>query len=184
LEEPLPALFQSETLGVECVPVPGEERQLVIGHELIKASDEARVAFALARALSCISRGRRHLYTRRVSEFREAILATLSFFKTEIQAPDPEGKIAAFKAALGASAINKNHLGELVNQLVQQGKLNLSEWRRAVRQSSSRVGILLCNDLRVGLIALRDEPEIIPQFMDFTLGENYPEIVNLFRDSN
>ncbi len=176
LGTPIPPLYLSTSLKFQMVPLPSETGLLVVGHELVDSDDEARAAFVVARALSCMNQGRRHLFTRRSSELKQSILAILAFFWPETKIPDEQGQIARFQTALQASQVDKERLQSLVNQIVRQTKINLTEWRRAVHRTSARVGLLVCADPKAALQALEGEPEVAQDLVDFVLGETYANL--------
>jgi CheY-like chemotaxis protein/tetratricopeptide (TPR) repeat protein len=171
---PPPPTYLSQTLGEDARPLPGDELALVVGQALVDGKDEARIAFLVARALSCLDPGRRHLFSRPVAGLKDPVLATLGFFRPSVRAADPEGKIARLKQAV--EGVASPRLAELVGQLVAQKQLNLSEWRRSVRRGSARIGLLCGGDLRIALGLVQDEPEVRDGLQRFALEERYYEL--------
>jgi hypothetical protein len=141
---------------------------------VVDGKEEARIGFLTARALSCLDPGRRHLYSRPVSELKDPVLAAIACFRPGIKFQDSEGNVARLRQAVLDHASPR--LAEVVGQLVVQKQLNLSEWRRSVRRGSARIALLVAADLRVALDALRDEPEIREDLCSFVLEERYYEL--------
>jgi tetratricopeptide (TPR) repeat protein len=173
----LPPLYVSTTLGLEAMPFAEERERIAVGQELLDSTDEARIAFALARALSCLPRGRRHLFSRPVAELKEPVLATLALFRTSIGSSDTTSdRIAGWQEALRGLLATTSPLEELIGLLLKDPKINLSAWRRAVRRTSARAALLVGADLGAALQAVAGEADIQQDLMDFVLGETYAEL--------
>jgi tetratricopeptide (TPR) repeat protein len=173
----LPPLYWSDSLARDLAPHPAEELRLMVGTGLQGASSEALVVFVAARALSCVGQGRRHIYGRRGAELKTAILATLVLCRPSMKIPDPDGEIQRFKAGIEESDVPAERLSELMTQLLAQDKrINLSQWVRAVRCTSARIGLLACADLGAALDALGEDAYTGNDLVSFALSEAYSEL--------
>lgn len=173
LDRPVPPLFGTGKLGAEMAPLPGEPRMLV-GDELLASADETRIAFAAGGALYSMPPGRRNIFGRRGTQLKVVVLGTLAHCRPGMTPPDPDGAIAAFREQLERGELDREELGRLVGAvLVQDSKINLSQWMRAIRCTAARVGLLFCTDIRPALAAVAGEPHTCRDLIGFALGEPY-----------
>jgi tetratricopeptide (TPR) repeat protein len=171
-----PPLHWSELLGEEMVPLPEQETCLLVGSRLVDAS-EAVVAFTAARALSCVSNGRRHVFGHRGAELKTAFLAALTLCRPKLKVPDPNRAIDRFRKELQGSGVSLEALqGPLSKLLTADAKINLSQWIRAVRCSAARIGLMVSGDLLVALRAVEGDDPVSQDLIDFALGETYADL--------
>jgi CheY-like chemotaxis protein/tetratricopeptide (TPR) repeat protein len=173
----VPKVYLGHTLGPEMIPFPSDEPALLVGRALLDSKDEAQCVFWAARAMSCLTLGRRHVFGRRASDLKVAVLSALSCHKPEMTFPDPDGKIARFQQALLSREIDLGRLAGLLDAvLAMETQLNLSEWMRGVRRTSARLGALVGSNLRVALDVLAGDPPTCSDLVDFALTETYCDL--------
>ena len=173
----LPPLYWSDTLGAELAPLPAAELRLLVGTALLQPPSPSQAAFSAARALSCIGEGRRHIYGRRGAELKCALLSTLTLCREGFKVPDPAGEVAAFRQGIEASGLSVESLRKLIDRLLEQDKrIDLSQWMRAVRCTSARIGLLVCADLGAALRALHDDEATTRDLIDFALSGLYADL--------
>jgi hypothetical protein len=127
--------------------------------------------------MSCLSLGRKHVFGRRASDLKIAVLAAFSCHRPEMSFPDPEGKIALFQQALLSREIDLGRLAGLLDALLaMENQLNLSEWMRGVKRTSARLAAVICANLRVALDVLAGDPPTVSDLIDFALSELYGEL--------
>lgn len=165
----LPRLYISSTLaGV--VPRPEREPALVIGESLLAQPDQRQLAFTAARAVSCLSVGRRHVFARSGTDLKTAFLAALSACQSGIPAADPSGAVARLRDRIKRDADRLHRLGESLHQLFAAGsRLNLSDWVRGVRRTSARIGLLACGDALTALQQCGADPTVMQDLVAFML---------------
>ena len=159
------------------LPSPLERPALLLGEQLLRRDQLPELRFVAARALCALSPGRKHAMARSGSDLKIAFIGALTACRPQLSPADPGGQIAAFRARLQGAGGVLDRLGPLVDQLFGSGgKINLSEWMRAVRRSSARVALVVADDLEVALRVVADDQPTRLDLIDFALSERYASL--------
>jgi DNA-binding response OmpR family regulator/tetratricopeptide (TPR) repeat protein len=171
LQVEVPELYLAHTLNGGVVPWPHRaERALVVSESLLRASDQRPLAFAAARAMSCLEDGRRHVFARGGNELKAAFLAALSASHSGMPVSDPSGAVAQLRELILRRDDWMSQLSEVLQLLFAEGsRVNLSDWLRGVKRTSARLALLACGDVLTAVQQVAPDPATSRDVVSFAL---------------
>ncbi|HXU79880.1 MAG TPA: hypothetical protein VN914_00675, partial [Polyangia bacterium] len=131
---------------------------LMVGPQLLNATDPVELVFRLSRALSLNSSGRVAAVSRTGRHLRPAFLAAVTLARGSNASP--EGDVDdLMKRIMTTSTVHKLKIMDSAGRLLRgRRSMDISRWSRALTRSGTRIGLLMSADLlRVGRIVDADE---------------------------
>jgi CheY-like chemotaxis protein len=131
---------------------------LLVGPELLNATDMVELVFRLARALSLSSSGRVAAVARTGRHLRPAFLAAVTLARGSNASPEADID-DLMKRIMATSTVHKLKIMDSAGRLLRgRRSMDISKWARSLTRTGTRIGLLLSADLlRVGRAVDADE---------------------------
>ncbi|TVR02209.1 MAG: hypothetical protein EA398_08275 [Deltaproteobacteria bacterium] len=153
-----PPRIYVRTSGSGLYPVRLPEPSLLAGQNVVGGLPPLQLAFEVARAVALLRPELALGSLFQTSELKVFLYATFTLFGIPAPNDAPADLVADYARTLaGLPAPVQNQLQRYVQGLLASGQApNLSAWLKGVDYTASRVGMLMCGDLRQAVASVRD----------------------------
>ena len=175
----LPKLYIS-TYETVVAPFPGRVRALLLPEQLLTSDDEREIVTQIARAMGCLGKAKRHVFSRPGSEMKTVFSAALAACNSGTELPTEDASNSFHRISqMVSQTIQADQLRRSIESAQRVGQtINFTQWIRAAHRTAARIALLVSGDVLSTLSTVGNDTQTFYDIAQLSISTTYQELLD------